>query len=571
MLELTRRLLIHPRIFILILISSFFINLFSIAMPVFVILLINKYVSSGLDGTLYTLTIGILIVLTIEVFMKKVRDKLSSLISPIEDKKLSLKLFKAITNSKKSAFEQISPSLKGEIIKGLENIKVAYGYKNINTFIDIPFAFLFLFVIYLLSPMISLIVALFILLISLFIFIGIVSNSQNKNLLLSASSAKANIASSAIDASDTIRINNGSSYINELWEKQLEGIENLKMKVENKYVNIMVFSQFIIALVGISVYFIGTQEVVSTTLNIGSLIGLSILSSKAVAPFMQAVHISEQINSANNSLKQINNFLTIPVEALTGTALNQYKGDIEFQNVSFSYSGSATPIFENMNFKLNGGNILMIYGPNGSGKSTFSKLLAGLFEPTKGNILIDGVDLRQIAPYWYRTQLMYLPQEPTFLPGTILDNIKLSNAQLKDDKLNQIIQYANLKDFLDKSEKGILTQISNNAKNLSMGIRHRIALAMSLVNDGKLIIYDEPTETLDKDGKNAVYSLINQFKEEQKTIIVFTHDKYLLGMADYYIDLSNSTTPRVVSKEQWMQYYQNNINKQNLKTNYESK
>ncbi|MCK5111788.1 MAG: ATP-binding cassette domain-containing protein [Arcobacteraceae bacterium] len=571
MLELIRRLLINKKISILILISSFFINLFAIAMPVFVILLINKYVSSGLDGTLYTLTIGILIVLVIEVFMKKVRDQLSSLISPIEDKKLSLKVFQAMTNSKTSAFELLSTSLKGEMIKGLEKIKTAYGYKNINIFVDIPFALLFLLVIYMLSPMVSLIVTFFILVISFFIFIGMISGSQNKALFLSANSSKTAIASSALNASDTIRINNGSKYINELWEKQLEGIEKLKKKVDNKYVNIMVFSQFLTALVGIFVYFIGTQEVVVGTLNIGSLIGLSILSSKAVAPFIQAVHISEQINDANTSLKQINNFLSIPVESTTGTALSEYNGTIEFKNVSFSYPGATTPIFENMNFKLVEGNTLMIYGPNGSGKSTFSKLLAGLFEPTKGNIHIDGVDLRQIAPYWYRTQLMYLPQEPAFVPGTILDNIKLSNEELKDDKLNQIIKDSNLKDFLDKSQKGILTQIVENGKNLSMGIKHRIALAMSLVNDGKLVIFDEPTETLDMDGKHAVYTLINKFKEKKKTIILFTHDKYLLGMADYYIDLSNSTTPRVISKEQWIQHYKNNINKQNKKSNNESK
>ena len=555
--ELIARVFKRPRVALLLFITSFFISIFAIATPIFIILLINKYVSSGLDGTLYTLTIGILIVLVVEALMKKLRSEVSSKVSPIEDEELSKKVFHAMVNAKKLSYDQLSSSLKQELLtRLLENIKSAYSSKNINTFFDIPFAILFLIVIYILSPTISLVVAFIIILISVFIYFGINIGSSNKTLLVSALSAKTNIVISALNSADMIRVQNAQKYISDLWHKQIDGIEKLKLSIEKKHTNIMNISQFLTALVGIMVYFIGTQEVVAGELNIGSLIGLSILSSKAVAPFMQAIMISEQINSATLAKQQIDNFLRIPQEVTTGTALKSYKGELEFNNVSFTYPSTKSPVFENINFKLKESQILAVYGPNGSGKSTFAKLLAGIYEPTKGSLLIDGVELSQIAPYWYRENINYMPQEPSFVPGTILDNIKLTNDKLEDKKLNEIISDANLKEFLDKSTKGLLTPILENGKNLSLGIRHRIALASSLKNDGKLVIFDEPTETLDMDGKNAIYSLVNKLKESKKTIVLFTHDRYLLSMADFYMDLSRSNYPQVISKEQYMMAYQ---------------
>ncbi|WP_455757623.1 peptidase domain-containing ABC transporter [Sulfurimonas sp.] len=555
--ELLYRVFKRPRVALLLFITSFFISIFAIATPIFIILLINKYVSSGLNGTLYTLTIGILIVLVIEALMKKLRSEVSSKVSPIEDAELSKKVFHAIVNAKKLSYDQLSSSLKQELLtRLLESIKSAYSSKNINTFFDIPFAILFLIVIYILSPMISLIVALIIILISVFIYFGINKGSNDKTILVSALSAKTNIVISALNSADMIRVQNAQKYISNLWQKQIEGIEKLKLSIEKKHTNIMNISQFLTALVGIMVYFVGTQEVVAGELNIGSLIGLSILSSKAVAPFMQAITISEQINSATLAKQQIDNFLRIPQEAITGTALKSYKGELEFSNVSFTYPNTKSPVFENINFKLKESQILAVYGPNGSGKSTFAKLLAGIYEPTKGSVLIDGVELSQIAPYWYRENINYMPQEPSFVPGTILDNIKLGDDKLEDSKLNEIISDANLKEFLDKSTKGLLTQILENGKNLSLGIRHRIALASSLKNDAKLVIFDEPTETLDMDGKNAIYSLVNKLKKSKKTIVLFTHDRYLLSMADFYMDLSMSNNAQFISKEQYMMAYQ---------------
>ena len=555
--ELIRRVFKHKNIAILLFITSFFISIFAIAQPIFIILLINKYVSSGLVGTLYTLTIGIIIVLIVEAFMKKLRMEVSSKVSPNEDKELSRKVFHAIVNSKKLAYDQLSLSLKQELLsKSLENIRTAYSSRNINTFFDIPFAVLFIVTIYILSPMISLIVSVIIALITIFIYFGTTVGLKNKNLLVSAHSVKTNIAMSALNSADSIRVNNAQKYISDLWEKQISGMERLRLLIDIKHTNIMNISQFLTAFVGIMVYFIGTQEVVAGELNIGSLIGLSILSSKAVAPFMQAIMISEQINSATLAKQQIDNFLRIPREITTGTALKSYRGELEFNNVSFTYPNTKSPVFENINFKLKESQILAVYGPNGSGKSTFAKLLAGIYEPTKGSVLIDGVELGQIAPYWYRENINYMSQEPSFVPGTILDNIKLTNNKLEDRRLNEIIADANLKEFLDKSTKGLLTPILENGKNLSLGIRHRIALASSLKHDGKLVIFDEPTETLDMDGKNAIYSLVNKLKESKKTIVLFTHDRYLLSMADFYMDLSRSNYPQVISKEQYMMAYQ---------------
>jgi ATP-binding cassette subfamily C protein LapB len=202
-----------------------------------------------------------------------------------------------------------------------------------------------------------------------------------------------------------------------------------------------------------------------------------------------------------------------------------------------------------MNLKLEPSSILMFSGSNGAGKTSLARMLAGLLEPTRGRILIDGVDMAQIAPEWWRKQIMYLPQEPRFLDGTIADNIALANPSMGLDKIQKAITMAGLKNFIDQTIDGTETQISGGGKNLSLGIRRRIALARALATEGKVMIIDEPTEGLDGEGAEAVLNAINAMAQRGCTVMVFSHDPQLLQSVPHYIDLNSKPVPSLVRKQ----------------------
>ena len=189
--------------------------------------------------------------------------------------------------------------------------------------------------------------------------------------------------------------------------------------------------------------------------------------------------------------------------------------------------------------------VLVVSGANGAGKTTLARLLIGLLEPNRGQILIDGLELKQVLPEWWRRQVIYLPQEPAFLNATIAENLRLAKPDMDDHEMNRVIDAVGLRNYLDESPKGFETQVTGNGRHMSRGIRRRLALARALATDGALAILDEPTEGLDGEGCAAVYALMNDLVKRGRTIIVFSHDPTIVKGAAAILDLNSKPVPRV--------------------------
>ena len=194
--------------------------------------------------------------------------------------------------------------------------------------------------------------------------------------------------------------------------------------------------------------------------------------------------------------------------------------------------------------------MLAINGFNGSGKSTLVRLLVGLLEPGRGQVLIDGVDLRQIAPEWWRRQIVYLPQEPTFLNASIRENVALALPEPDNERINVAIRAADLRRYLDSTRSGLDTEVGDGGRNLPLGIRRRLALARALVVPGRLAVFDEPTEGLDAEGCAALYAVLGALVRQGVTLVVVTRDPVILKAAQLVLDLSEKPTPRLVTLKQ---------------------
>jgi ATP-binding cassette subfamily C protein LapB len=157
--------------------------------------------------------------------------------------------------------------------------------------------------------------------------------------------------------------------------------------------------------------------------------------------------------------------------------------------------------------------------------------------------------MAQVAPEWWRRQIIYLPQEPKFLRATIRENLQTTGASLSDAKLNELARTAGLKKFIDESPDGFDSQIENNGANLSLGIRRRIALARALASDGMLVVIDDPTEGLDAEGAKVVWDAMRSLSKRGRTVIVFSHDANILSAAPYYMNLNSKPVPKLVQKE----------------------
>ncbi len=545
--ELFRRLFLVRQLAWEILAASLFINVLSLASPIFVIQVLNRYVGYGFDGTLVTLTSGTLLAAGLGFAFASVRSRLAAAVSVGPDKELSARVLAALVQVRLAALARIPQNKLHEVLGGLQTVQSAYSATQISAVLDLPFVFVFLLAIFLLSPILALLTLLAAAAALAGGWLNVKQGREAYRDMQQHTVAHRNLVASAINGADTLRVFLGGPYVRKLWDSQMEAMLFLQRRLTEQRGLGQTLIGTSAMLLRVLVYAFGAMLVVGGDLSMGGLIGVSILSAKVVqmaSSFLQAAFL---LDKAQESLRLLDEFQRLPRESLSGTALRAFSGKVELRDLAFGYPTSTGPLFESLNLTLEPGSILGVLGYNGSGKSTLTRLLAGLLEPSRGQILIDGVELRQLSMEWWRRQILYVPQDPSFLSGSFRDNILLAAPETTPERLNEAVRLADLRRYLDLSPDGLEAPILEGGRDLPMGIRKRLALARALVTPGRLAILDEPTEGLDGEGHAAVYGVLTALAKAGLTLVVITRDPNILKAAGQILDLSEKPVPKVAA------------------------
>lgn len=543
--ELLRRLFRSKRLATEIIVASFFVNILFLASPIFVIQILSRYIGYGFDGTLYTLTVGMLIALVLGAGFSIIRTRMCSVVSAEPDHLLQTAVLESLSHIKPSALDRIPQAKVQEVVAAPQVVQSAYEASRIASVLDMPFFVLFFLAIFLLSPLLALIT---LLAVGTTVILGKMnmnrarqSDSQFREELVKHRGG----VNSAIHGAETVRAFHGGGFLRDLWDTQVRNVMNLKENIVNQKSWSLAIVQALNSLLKVAVYAVGAKLVVMGELTVGSLIGASILSAKTLQISSGFMQTSLLLGKAEDAMRMINEFVNLPRETTGGTAMKQFSGRIEFKDVAIAFPGATGPLFESLSHVVEPGTVLGVLGSNGAGKTTLCKLVVGLLEPGRGQILADGVDMRQLAPEWWRKQIMYLPQEPAFLNGTYRENITLLNPEIDDTKLNEIVRIADLRRFLDSSATGLDTQINDGGKNLPLGIRKRLALARALVGQGRLAVFDEPTEGLDTEGCEAIFQVMNFMIKRGVTLVIVSRDPNVVKGFGAVIDLNVKPIPKI--------------------------
>ena len=543
--ELFRRLMGRPFLSLELVGASLFANLLALAAPIYVIQVLNRYVANGVDSTLMTLSMGAVIAVFIEFSFRQVRHSLAKGISIKPDEQIARISFGALSRIKPRSLDRVTPGQQRQVLQGVDHIRNAYSASNISTILDLPFAVLFLAVLYLLSPELGAIASIFII-ISFIIGLILTTAIRTPTRALSDAALKANIiTSTAIQESDTVRVFNAADALTQSWQSKFTLAQTLYRKIINRQGLLASLSNSIVGLMSISTIGVGAILVVQGKLDVGALIGANILAARALQPITKFSQMGETFLKANQSMTRLNEFLKLPREAETGSAKRDYSGSLELRDLSFMYPQTTGPLFESLSVKIPAGSICVISGQNGSGKTTLSRMIVGLIEPDRGQILADGLDLRQVHPEWWRKQIIYLPQEPGFMNGTLQDNLTINKTNIDLAQLNKIVNMAGLRRFLDETPDGLSTNVIDNGRKFAVGIRRRLALARGLVTGGKLVVLDEPTEGMDKEGSQIISMVLTNLHKQGHTVIMTSHDPKIINQANIFIDLNSKPTPEI--------------------------
>ncbi len=543
--ELIRRLLSKPVIAVELIIASTFISVLALASPLFVMQVLNRYVSNGIDATLVTLVSGVLIAILLEFALRQARLRLARGVNVMPDEPAAFTGFNILSRAKMSTLEQVPPEARREIVNGVSALESAYNANNITTVLDVPFSLVFIFVLYLIQPVIALIAISFLVLVFLTgVWSGI--SLRNKSAELQRISAQGSALLGTVSREgDTVRAFNAGHFLRRAWQNNVRFAQRKRRDLTSAQGIVQTFTQTSNALMSVAVIAVGASLVVLGEMDSGAMIGCNILASRALQPISKFSQLGANFAKAREALQVFKKMAAAPLEADSGSAMAEYKGGLEFRDAAFGFSGGTTPLFESLSLKMEPGSVLVVTGSNGAGKSTLARLIAGLLEPTRGQIFVDGLDLQQIAPEWWRQQIVYLPQEPSLLNATIEENLRINNPQMKPEALNEIVKAAGLRRFLDESPNGFETPIVDNGWRLSEGIRRRIALARALATGGRLAIIDEPTESLDAEGCAAIHAVLGQLVQRGCSVIIMSHDKSIVKGRHMVLDLDEKPVPTV--------------------------
>ena len=531
-----------------IIIASFLINLLALSSALYVIQVFNKYLNYKQDATLIALTVGVLIAFTLEFFLRIIRNFLLNKTTNLNIKKFSNTIIKKLVSLKVAS----SQSVRDEIFNNLnpiDNNNLNIG-ESLISLIDIIFIFIFLLVIFMLSFKLGLISLVLAILYSLLIFSKIkLKNYLEKKLAIFSNKTNATIDDikkipatlRAFNASDLLIDKFRFNYARQ--RVRQNSLKNLLGFYSSISFMFPVFST-------ISIIYYGSKEVNLGFLTIGALVGINVLNTRIYAPITRfSIYNTFQKNNATNFyLSKNKNF--IEYENYKGVMPKIFKGEITLKDLSLGFNFNKTILFQRLNCTLPSGSITVISGFNSSGKTSLCNSLIGLIQPVKGNILFNGIDIKNYNIKYLRRNISYVPQEIDLFNISIKDNIKInldrnSSNYESDGFLIKVIKMVGLQEFINNLKDGLNTEVQDNGKNIPRGIKKRIALARAIISDGKIVILDEPTSSLDLDGLKKLYKILNDFRALKKTIIIASHDQNILKSAGIIIDLSVKPIPRI--------------------------
>ncbi|WP_448203754.1 ATP-binding cassette domain-containing protein [Azospirillum sp. sgz302134] len=511
--------------------ASALISVLGLAVSLYTIQILNRFVSNGVTGTLLTLTAGVGLAVVAEHQLRKLRWSIAETIAGDQERRLAVGTYGLLLTARQNDRLGWPAAVQEDLLRGIERAAGALGPAGITALADLPFAVAVLAVLTLLSPVLGAVTALFCAALALQAW-----RDQRRLALPTAQFAQASaqagaLVGAAVGTGETIRHFRGQARMMALWQaanRQAQGLGRLIGWIQLGGGSL---TQVVQSLLGVAVVAAGALEVVAGQLDVATLVGANMIAGRVLMPFGRIVQLGASLHKAGTALTQARRFAEVAVEREGGRTLPDWRGQISLRGVAFGYPGQEEPAFGPLDLDIEPGGVVVVTGRNGTGKSTLVKVVAGLLDPVRGRILADGVDVRQLSLDWWRGRVSYLPQEPEFLPGTLRDNLRLARPDASDADLLRCLAEADLARFVDSHPQGLDAVLENGGRTLSPGIRRRLALARALLADGALYLLDEPSEGLDREAAQIVYAQLIALARRGRTLLIVSHDPVILSSA----------------------------------------
>lgn len=272
------------------------------------------------------------------------------------------------------------------------------------------------------------------------------------------------------------------------------------------------------------IVWVGADKISSSTLQVGNMMAAIQYTMQVLLSFVMISMLFVMFPRALVSIKRISEVLDMEISIKDPEKPKEFikekNGYVEFKNVSFKYDEAEENVLENISFVAKPGETTAIVGSTGSGKTTLVKLIPRFYDATEGEVLVNGVNVKDVTQYDLHNQIGYMPQKASLLSGTIESNLKYGNASASPELIEKCVQVSQAKDFIEEKEKKYQDEISQSGANISGGQKQRLSIARALVKGAPIYIFDDTFSALDfKTDSNLRMELKENFKDATKIIV----------------------------------------------------
>jgi len=515
--------------------AALVINLLALATPLFVRAVYDRVIPNLAIPTLWALVAGIAAALVFDFVLKQLRASVLDATGRRVDMAVGATLFEQVVGASMASRSGQAGSIANQV-REFEAVRDFFTSASIIAFTDLFFIGIFIAMMWFLVgplawvPAVAVPVVITATLIAQLPLMRAVRRSQ------AHSGRRHAVLVESLVGAETIKAVGGEGVVQRRWEDDTAAAARAHSGARLWSSLVINFTSTVQQIVSVVIIAWGVFQVAAGDITIGALIAASILSGRVLAPLGGIAQTLARAQQAFTAVRGLNAFMALPNERHAGAGSRTVDiGSVAFREVGFTYPGAGVETLKDVSFEIRAGERVGIIGRIGSGKTTIGRLMAGLYEPDRGAILIDGVDIRQYGAAALRAGLGFVAQDAELFTGTLRDNITIGRPQASDREIEEAVHLSGVDRFVQENPLGLMLPVSERGRGLSGGQRQAVALARMFLRRPRILFLDEPSSAMDTGFERALIERLQGTGEDESTLIVCTHRASVLQLVDRII------------------------------------
>lgn len=517
-------------------VAALLTNVFALAASLFSMIVYDRVMPNGAFETLGALLIGVSFVLIGDFVIRTVRGYFLDVAGARADMVMADSIFDQVLEMRMHARKGSTGAL-ASILREFDSLRELLTSATLTSLIDVPFALVFLAVIWWVGGPLAWVP----LLVGPLVIAASVAVQPQLRRLVQMSyeqgHSKHSVLVETLSGIETIKSLGAGATMRLRWQEAVASQAGIGLRTRFIAQIAGNIANMASQIVWIGTVTLGVYLVADGRIGSGAIVACSMLAGRVIAPLGQLAQLLTRLNQSLASYRALNAVMCEPREHQENAAYIQrsrFDGALEFRAVKFSYPQQKQGGLESVSFRISPGERVAIIGRVGSGKTTIAKLVLGLYQPDEGAILVDGIDVRQIDPSEVRRSVGAVMQDIWLFSGTLKQNIAIGTDEPTDEDILRAAEVAGVHDFAASHPEGYGLRLRERGEGLSGGQRQAVAVARALIKEPPILLLDEPTSAMDNASERRLIERLKKGRQSG-TLIVITHRSSLLDLVDRVI------------------------------------